>query len=82
MKYFWLKDRKENDQFSFLWDYGDQNEGDYFTKHHPIHYHKQICPRYIKDVVHNLIHSMKNLYNMCTQDIIPSHLQGSVDLYD
>ena len=82
MRYYWLRDRKEQDQFLYLWDYGDQNDGDYFTKHHPTHYHKDIRPRYIKDVVNNIFHNVEQICCMSDLHSRPSHLQGCVDPYD
>ncbi len=49
MKYYWSRDRRNQKQFKYIWDYGDQNEGDYWTKHHPTHHHKATRPQYIKD---------------------------------
>ena len=59
MRYFWLRDRKEQDHFLYLWDYGDQNDGDYFTKYHSTHYHKDIRSIFIKDVVSNIFHNVE-----------------------
>ena len=49
MKYFWSRDRKNQQQFKHIWDYGDQNDGDYWTKHHPTNHHREMRPRYIQD---------------------------------
>ncbi len=32
-----------------MWEYGDQNEGDYWTKHHPTTHHREMRPGYIQD---------------------------------
>ena len=79
MKYFQLRDRKHQEQFIFKWDYGDQNNGDYFTKHYPVHYHKKMSPRYIPDVVNNVHQQMTHIVNMYTQEIKSSYLQGFFD---
>ena len=39
MRFYWLKDRVEQGQFRIYWAPGDENWGDYFTKHHPITHH-------------------------------------------
>ena len=49
MKYYWSRDRKNQKQFKYIWDYGDQNDGDYWTKHHPTTHHREMRPRYIQD---------------------------------
>jgi hypothetical protein len=34
MRFYWVKDRVEQEQFNVGWAPGDTNLGDYFTKHH------------------------------------------------
>ena len=51
MRYYWARDQKNQKQFKYTWDYGDQNEGDYYTKNHPTPYHRTMRPRYIQDKV-------------------------------
>jgi hypothetical protein len=43
MRFYWVKDRVEQDQFNVGWAPGDTNMGDYFTKHHSPSHHK--CTR-------------------------------------
>jgi hypothetical protein len=40
MRFHWVKDRVEQDQFNVGWAPGDTNMGDYFTKHHFPAHHK------------------------------------------
>ena len=40
MKLWWLRDRESQEQFSYYWEPGYENEGDYSTKHHPPIYHE------------------------------------------
>jgi hypothetical protein len=43
MRFYWVKDRAEQDQFNVSWAPGDTNMGDYFTKHHsPVHRKRMI----------------------------------------
>ena len=70
MRYYWARDRANQKQFKYTWDYGDQNEGDYYTKHYPTHHHRTMRPRYNQDKV-NILYT--NL------DDIVSKLQGCVD---
>jgi len=79
MKYFWLRDRKEQRQFKFTWDYGDQNEGDYFTKHHATIYHRDMRPRYIHDVVQHLCNKVTSICNKYNTEIKSSQVRGCVD---
>ena len=80
MKYFWARDRKHQKQFQYLWDYGDQNDGDYFTKHHPTHYHKTMRPRYITDKLNLLSSKLTNLLTYFNNfNDKSTELQGCVD---
>jgi hypothetical protein len=44
MRFHWLRDRGVNQkQFRFYWRPGTMQRGDYWTKHHPPSYHRQMC---------------------------------------
>ena len=73
MKYFWLRDRKHQKQFTFKWDYGDQNDRVYFTKHHPTHYHMTMCPQYIQDILNTSYQKMAHIVTTYTQEIKSSY---------
>jgi hypothetical protein len=45
MRFYWLQDRVELDQFRIHWKPGCDNLADYFTKHHPVRHHKEM--RYV-----------------------------------
>ena len=80
MKYYWTRDRANQKQFQFIWDYGDQNEGDFWTKIHPTCYQRQMRPKYIKDKLNLLLTNLappSNFYNNFRS--IASKLQGCVD---
>ena len=49
MRYYWLRDKSNQRAFDIHWDKADNNDADYFTKHHTARYHQQIRPRYVKD---------------------------------
>ena len=44
MRFCWLKDRVEQDQFKVCWDAGSNNIADYPTEHHSGKHHKQWRP--------------------------------------
>ena len=44
---FWMKDRVKQKVFFVYWKPGIQNRGDYFTKNHPTHHHREICDSYL-----------------------------------
>jgi hypothetical protein len=39
MRFHWLRDRKAQGQFKFIWKPGKTNLADYFMKHHPPAHH-------------------------------------------
>ena len=49
MRFYWLKDRQQQKQFSIYWDNGKNNFADYFTKHHSPSHHKAVRPIYLYD---------------------------------
>jgi len=42
MRFFWLRDRTNQQQFNLYWHKGDDNLADYFTKHHPATHHQKM----------------------------------------
>jgi hypothetical protein len=47
MRFYWVQDRVQNDEFAIHWLKGEQNLADYFTKHHPPAHHIQMRPTYL-----------------------------------
>ena len=47
MRYHWLRDKNLHKQFRYYWAKGEENEGDYFTKHHPPKHHIKMRSKYI-----------------------------------
>ena len=80
MNYYWARNRKDQKQFKYSWDYGDHNEGDYWTKHHSTHYHRIMGTKYIRDKLNMMsskLTTMSTLYENISK--IASELQGCVD---
>eukprot|EP00804_Cyclotella_cryptica_P014502 CCRYP_004803-RE/>CCRYP_004803-RE protein AED:0.38 eAED:0.38 QI:0/0/0/1/0/0/2/0/429 len=44
MRFHWLRDRANQQQFRSYWRPGPTNRGDYFTKHHPAAHHRNQRP--------------------------------------
>ena len=44
MRFYWLKDRQQQKQFSIYWDNVKNNFADFFTKHHSPSHHKAVRP--------------------------------------
>ena len=47
MRFYWLKDRQEQQQFDIYWAPGQVNQANYFTKHHPPTHHRALRPIYL-----------------------------------
>ena len=47
MCYHWMRDEMVYKKFNYRWAPGEDNEVDYFTKHHPLNHHKKMQPKYI-----------------------------------
>jgi hypothetical protein len=44
VRFYWLRDRAQQGQFYIFWDSGKHNLADYYTKHHPVTYHRTMRP--------------------------------------
>ena len=44
VRFYWIRDRVSQGQFRVYWDSGKNNIADFYTKHHPPSYHKQMRP--------------------------------------
>ena len=49
MRIYWLKCRKDQEQFDIYWGKGATNLADYFTKHYSQAHHKAVRPIYLLD---------------------------------
>ena len=47
MRFYWVRDRIEQKEFQLFWRKGSTNMADYFTKHHPPWYHRQMRYKYL-----------------------------------
>ena len=64
MRFYWIRDRINQDQFNIHWKPGSTNMGDYFTKTFPPAHHTTLRPSYLHVARHGK----------------PSTLQGCVNL--
>ena len=49
MRYYWLREKEQDGVFDIYWYNSNNNDADYYTKHHPATYHQHIRPRYVHD---------------------------------
>ena len=47
MRFYWIRDRAEQQQFRIFWAPGSLNLGDFFTKHHAPAHHRSVRPLYL-----------------------------------
>jgi hypothetical protein len=47
MQWNWLRDKTTHQQLCIYWDRGQNNDADYFTKHHPPTHHLAMRPKYV-----------------------------------
>jgi hypothetical protein len=47
MRWNWLCDKTTHEQLRIYWDKGQNNQADYFTKHHPPTHHLAMRPKYV-----------------------------------
>jgi hypothetical protein len=47
MRFYWLKDREQQNQFHIHWRKGSDNLADYFTKHHSPMHHRRMRAKYL-----------------------------------
>lgn len=47
MRFHWIKDRVQKGQLTVVWRPGTYNLADFFTKAHPLHWHKKVRTKYV-----------------------------------
>ena len=47
MRFYWIRDRINQDQFNIYWRPGSTNKGYYFTKRSPLSHHTTVRPNYL-----------------------------------
>jgi hypothetical protein len=47
MRFYWVRDRVQQEQFHVYWVKGSLNKADYFTKHHPAKHHREVRSTYL-----------------------------------
>ena len=70
MRFYWVQDRKQKEQFKVYWRPGTENLADYVTKHHTAKHHQRMRPLYLHQA--NLLQALHNFH----QSLYPSHCEG------
>ena len=59
MRYHWLRDKELQKFLKIFWHQGCENDADYFTKHFPAKYHRNIRKRYVLNMVQDKPHFVR-----------------------
>jgi hypothetical protein len=70
MRWNWLRDKATHEQLQIYWDKGENNQADYFTKHHPPKHHLSMRPKYVLNA-----HQISNITARAT--VRPFRLPGA-----
>ena len=63
MRYYWIRDRVRQGQFTVDWKKGCENLADYYTKHHPKRHHAAIRSTYL----HSKENPARNYFELLQQ---------------
>ena len=70
MRFYWVRDRVDQNQFKVYWRPGKTNLADYVTKHHTSTHHQLMCPIYLHQAQY-----LKTLQDL-QQSHTPLHCEG------
>ena len=71
MRFYWLRNKQQNQNFDIYWDAGHNNLADYYIKHHTSQHHKDTRKTYVQDK----LNFMRSQYVNC---MLSRMLQGCV----
>ncbi len=72
MRYYWLRDRAQQGQFSFYWEEGKKNLADYHSKHHPAKHHIAVRSTYLLNAIKSNINARQSGDKIIHKNLIPS----------
>ena len=63
MRYYWLQqDQEAQSHFRYVWDKGENNRANYFTKHHAPAHHQMIRPQYVSLLTHGISAALQTMH--------------------
>ena len=85
MRFYWIRDRSNQDRFNIYWKPGSTNMGDYFTKHVPPSHHTTIRPNYLHVSKYGKPSTLQGCVNLTLSENHPTHpcapAKGSAHAY-
>jgi hypothetical protein len=57
MRFYWIQDRIDQNQYIVIWAPGSTNKADYYTKHHTPSHHRRMRPIYLFSQSHPITHA-------------------------
>ena len=76
-----MNNRIKQKYFLYYWKLGSQNMGDYFTKHHPPHHHREIRATYLYMENALLKIDQKIVHKWANAVITPIHKVAATPVY-
>ena len=73
MRFYWIRDRSNQDQFNIYWKPGSTNRGDYFTKHFPPNQHSTVRPSYLHVAKYGKPSTLQGCVNLTLSKNHPVH---------
>ena len=73
MRFYWIRDRKNQKQFNIYWKHGSTNKGDYFTKHFPPSHHLTVRPSYLHVTKYGKRSTLQGCVNLTLPANYPVH---------
>ena len=72
-RFYWIWDRKNQDQFNTNWKPGSTNRGYYFTKHFPPAHHSTVHPSYVHVANNGKCSTLQGCVNLTLSANHPVH---------
>ena len=73
IRFYWIRDRRNQEQFNIYWKPGSTNRGDYFTKHFPPAHHSTVCPSYFHVAKYGKCSTLQGCVNLTLYANHPVH---------
>ena len=73
MRFYWIRDRINQDQINIYWKTGSTNRGDYFTKLFPPAHHSTLRPSYLHVAKYSKRSTLHGCLNLTLSENHPVH---------